>query len=230
MVSKRRLRGIVPAFGLALIASLALGAIGVASASATTQHWYVGGTKLAEGTPTDTAMTGTSEKWVIRWWWLSAPTEVNCTSLSGTNEVENKLGGGIGFLTGKESNPTFTFSGCAFVKPLSARLYCEIPGGKISVYAYGETTEFSAQPSVKFNGVAGTLFEFKAIGTKCPPALKESNFRFTGSFIGISKSATSSLEVTEASSANLIAGAQQATLIGSTKLETSTGKTVTVAP
>jgi Spy/CpxP family protein refolding chaperone len=80
MVSKpRSLKRFMPMLGLALVASLAMSAVGVASASAATQHWYAGGAKIAEKTPTPFVMKGTS-KFVMKWEYQLGHFEVVCSS------------------------------------------------------------------------------------------------------------------------------------------------------
>jgi len=224
MIGKRKsFKRAIPAFGLVLVASLALGAIGVASASAATQHWYVGGTKLAEGTPTSVTMKGTTI-FALGWTYGGANYEVQCTSQKAEGQIENPVGGGAG----TDYGSSFNLSGCTVTKNLPAKLYCTIENGEILMGTNGLTTEFEGKTAVNFSPYGsyftGVFFE----GGKCPLSGLGS-IHLNGSFTGIANSATSSLDFTKTSSA-LLFGGNAATLIGTSKLETTSGQTVTVAP
>jgi|GEM_PF-5262870 len=97
MVSKRRIyKRAMQAFGLAIVASLALSA----AAMAATEHWYVAGSKLAEGTWAPQKMEAEKGKsFVISVALAGNKTPFTClsqTSNSTEAEVENPLGGGLG--------------------------------------------------------------------------------------------------------------------------------------
>jgi hypothetical protein len=218
MISKRKsFRRAIPAFGLALLASLALGAVAAGSASAATQHWYVGGTKLAEGTPTAVAMNGTAP-FFVAWKIAGLEFEVKCTTQKGGGTIENPVGGGAGVAAGTQP----TLSGCTVVR---GGKQCSVTD-PISISAQvNNATEFEAKPAVKF-APAGTVFFELWIGGTCP---WNGSFNFNGSVTSIANNATSSLEFTKASSA-LFVGGNKATLVGTSKLETTGGATVTVAP
>jgi hypothetical protein len=242
MVSKSNsFRRAIPAFGLALIASLALSAVAAGSASAATQHWYAcepnGGSKsyedsacskevtpglgsygmikLWEGTSTPSAMTGTTG-FTLKVRWFSIQVEINCsTQTSSEGTVENPTGKGAG-----TANGTLSFSGCTVAKP--SNCFHKAP---ITIAVKGEATEFGGKPAVKFTPVGGG-FDLTFEGEKCP--LKEKVFPISGSFTGIQNSATL-LEFTQASSA-LKAGTEPVTLEGTSKMETSKGERLKLAP
>lgn len=238
MVSKPSwLRRAVPAFGLALIASIALSAAAAGSASAATQHWYVchatkptfghfedqfcskavksGGNYEQEKLfgVTGLAMNGTSN-FTLKWK-VGGQFKVSCSSQSiSEGTIENPSGGAAGTAHG-----TLLLSGCNVVEPSGCSVHNPI-GIKVS----GEATEFNGQPAVKFTPVGGG-FELSLEGAKC--AFRGDSYLFFGSFTGIY--AAGSLEFTQASSA-LTVGAQPATLEGTSKIETSKGEALKVAP
>jgi hypothetical protein len=215
MISKRRSpRLLKSTLGVALAASLAFGVVGVASASAATQHWYVGGNKLAEGVPTSVAMKGTTQ-FFLRWSLAKANYEIRCTSQKGGGTITNPAGGGAG-TTGATQ---FILSGCTF---FGGGKNCAV-SETIESTVYGGAVEFEGKPAVEFSN--GAVFEPPFYGQGCLAKV----IVFTGSFTGIANSATSSLEFTKASSAMSVGG-EKATLEGTSKLETTSGKAVTVAP
>ena len=220
MIGKRKsFKRAIPAFGLVLVASLALGAIGVASASAATQHWYVGGTKLAEGTKTNVTLKGTTN-FYFAWTNGSSTWEAKCTSQTGESTIENPTGGKAGTYAASGTS----LSGCTRVRPAGVK-GCQIPGGTIYLGAYGADTEFESKSAVEFLPVGGSFADFWL--DECPGGV--GHIIISGSFTGIANNATSSLEFTKASS-SLIVFAHPATLVGTSKLETTGGQTVTVAP
>ena len=224
MVSKRRSsKRTISALGLALVASLALGAVGVASASAATQHWYVGGTKLAEGTPTSVTMKGTTS-FSLFFTYGGGVFEFKCTSQNSEGTIENPTGGSAG----TDSKGPFKLSGCTRVRPLGSK-GCQIQNGEVNISTSGVATEFESKSAVTFGPQEGSLFfSIGFEGSNCAlPTLLVS-----GSLTGIANNATSSLEFTKTSSKIYWGGneANPITLVGTSKLETTSGQTVTVAP
>jgi len=222
MVCKpRSFKTLIGTFGVALMASLTLGAVGVASASAATQHWYVGGTKLAEGTPTSITPKGTTS-FNLAWKFQGINFEFKCTSQEGNGTIENPAGGGAG----TDYGSSLVLSGCKGVRPVGAP--CEIIGGSINMGTNGVADEFEAKPAVKFSQLGSAFTEIWLSGC----SYKAYNpYVLEGSFTGIANSTTSSLEFTKASSAIHFGAFQYpVTLVGSSHLETTGGQTVTVAP
>jgi hypothetical protein len=222
MVSKRNsFRALMPALGVALVASLVLAVVGVASASAATQHWYVDGSKLAEGTPTNVTIKNTTN-FNLGWTYVGGQKwEFKCTSQNGEGTVENPVGGGAGSTTTK-----FTLNGCTRVAPSGEAGWCKLSGGAIAMEVNGGTaTEFEAKSAVKFNPFGGQFTEFWL--TNCPLE----RITLSGSFTGIAAKGPTGwvFEFTKASSA-MSWGPYPATLVGTSKLETTTGKSVTIAP
>jgi hypothetical protein len=224
MIRKRR--SLKHMLGVALVVSLAFAVVGVASASATTQHWYVGGTKLAEGTPTGFTMKNTTD-FTFRFS-IGGGVEFvfKCTSQNSEGVIENPTGGGAGNF---KSAMQFTLSGCTRVTPLGKE-GCQIQGKTIYMTLSGTATEFESKSAVTFTEWEsnGKLFSIWMEGENC--IFKGNGLTFYGSFTGIANNPTSSLEFTKASSAFSWGGKYPASFSGTSKLETTTGKTVTVAP
>lgn len=217
MVSKSRsFRRAIPAFGLALSASLALSVVGVASASAATQHFYVGGTKLAAGTPTGFTMKGTTN-FTLTWHVNGIEIPIVCSSQKAEGTIENPAGGGAGVV-----KPFwFTLNGCEVQYEEGEESECKVTIKE--AHLKGEATEFEGKSAVKFTPDVGPyLFSWVYV---CG-----SLTNFQGSFTGIANNATSSFEFTKASSAMTAGGVKGQTLVGTSKLETTSGKTLTVAP
>ena len=221
MVRKRRsLRILLSTLGVAAVASLAVGAIGVASASATTQHWYAGN-KLAEGAPTGFKVNSAALV-ILQWKVTGSEMSIRCTSQTGEGTLENPVGGGAG--TYEFTKALLTLSGCKFWTPSA----CWLPGESMSFsVTKGATTEFEGKPAVKFSGTGlkETLLSFTpqgcALGTQY----------FSGNFTGISNEKTQTFEFPETnwSITNKNSGGK-AILAGSTHLETTSGQAITVAP
>lgn len=239
----RPLKRMISAIGLTLLASLAIGAIGVASASAATQHWYMcknvgagGGayapfcgkvglpfshelSKLPAGSSTGVTMNGTTG-FALNWTISGAPFAISCSSQSGAGTVENPTGG----LAGKASISSFVLSGCTVSSPTGG---CKVKTGKIPLLVNtGSATEFESKPALSL-APSGSLAEFSFEG--CSSGGLNQNYKFTGKFTGIMNNETSSLEFTKASS-GIFYGAQKVTLEGTSKIETSAGDTLRLAP
>jgi hypothetical protein len=93
---------------VALAAICALGAVPTASASAAEAHWYVGGTKVAENTPTAITGTGTGTSSLSATIGTVNITITCTTEMSSGGTILNPTGGGMG--TG--SKIVLVFSGC----------------------------------------------------------------------------------------------------------------------
>jgi hypothetical protein len=243
----RSFKHAISAIGLALVASLALGALAAGSASAANQHWYscqyVGAkkgsyedqfcskevpvesgsyalTKLKAGVPEGFALNGTTS-FTFKWSIYSLQFEIKCTTQKSENgTIENPVGGGAG-----TARLTFLFSSCTVVKPSN----CTVKQ-PITLEFKGEATEFEGKPAVKFVSVGGgeALFTLSLEGEKC--AGKGKSFVFYGSFAGIANNDSSSLEFTQASTAGITIGGKSASLEGTSKMETTSGKTLRLAP
>jgi hypothetical protein len=243
-VKPRPLKRMISAIGLTLLASLAIGAIGVASASAATQHWYtcknVGEgkgpyapfcgkegppfsyklSKLPEGSPTGLTMNGTTN-FALNWTISGAPFAISCSSQSGEGSIENPTGG----LAGKAYTTSFVLSGCTVSSPPASG--CKVKTGKIPFFVYANSaTEFEGKPAVKF-APSSSLTEFSFEG--CVNKALNTTRQFNGTFTGIMNNETSSLEFTKASS-NIVFAGGKVTLEGTSKIETSAGDTLRLAP
>lgn len=196
MVSRSRLlKRVLPA----LVAVMAFSVVGVASAHAE-QHWYVGGSKLAAGTPAEETMTGvktgelvkTKEGWVEKPSWTMTfnyvgTVEITCTGQSGTGSVENPLGGAAGL-----GESGFVLSGCKVATPSN----CSV---RDTVYAewgtihfrplHEEATEVAGKSAVRFSSLSGTIttLKFGNVGGKnC--FLSPIQLELYGSFTGVQES------------------------------------------
>jgi hypothetical protein len=241
MISKARTsKRALTAFGLALVASLALSALATGSASAATQYWNVckeggngtyldsvcseeaipsgsggyGLSRLWAGTPTSSVMTGTTG-FTLSWTLSGIKVQVNC-SQAAEGTVENPVGGGAG--AGKFN---LTLKNCTVVKPSN----CTV--GPISMSLNSTATEFGGKPAVKFAPSEGVvLFTLNLQGSKC--VFGGTYFEISGSFTGILNS-SSLFEFTGASSAMQIGG-NAVTLTGTSKMEDASGRRMKVAP
>jgi hypothetical protein len=217
MVSRyKSFRVLLAAFGAALVASLALSAAGVTAASAATQHWYVGGPKLAEGVPTGVTMKNTTG-FTLKWKSGGINFTVSCSSENGEGTIENPVGGGAG-IAYMES---FTLSGCTVTAPKT----CKVKGGQIATSLSGKATEFEAKPAVEFGPWGWESPLFVVTIEECGLS---GYYNFYGSFTGIAPTAKS-IEFTEASSA-ITFGGVKATLAGTSRLQTTTEQSVMLKP
>lgn len=182
-------------------------------------YWYVGGKKLATGTPTSFSMTSTAN-FTLRYypWGAFNPNNpqvfLTCSLPKTEGTLENPASGGVGI----SSLEGGYLTGCT-VKPKT----CE--GKLLMSNLVGEASEFEGKPAVNFE-TSEVVFETLVFGEKCPfgyqPNLLGGNFR------GILNSETSSVSFTKASS-NLYLGGYAAWLeSGTAKLETASGETVTL--
>jgi hypothetical protein len=131
---------------VALAAISALGAVPTASASATEAQWYVGGTKLAENTPTaiTATATGTSALTVTI---ATVHIEITCTAMmSSAGTMLNPTGAGMGTASGV----VLVFSGCT-VDPTSQ--HCSVTGVTV-----GDPTGTITTASLKGTAEAGMKF------------------------------------------------------------------------
>jgi hypothetical protein len=185
-----------------------------------TRYWYVGGEKLAPSTPMGIKANGT-KNFVIQWKLTGVNFEVTCTTqTSKESTIENPAKEAAGVATVK-----LLLSGCTINQPSSCTVNTPIELG-----VAGAATEVEGVSAVKFTGTMGpenTIMTVNLSGAECP--YKSTSFLFKGSFTGIANNATSSLEFSKANSAMTMAG-EKATLEGTSKIETTTGKTVSVAP
>lgn len=246
MVSRpKSLRRVLPAFGLALVASLALSAIAMAgSASAATQNWYscknVGAGKGAYEDPACTKAGGTK---TYAWDKLATATsfktkntvpftfklnislttiEFKCSSVVGEGKLENTVSGG------NTSSFPLSLTSCTVTKPIKNCSLAE----PLTIGVVGQATEVGGVPAVKFSPTVGTiLFGFEMLNAgagSCP--FNHNHFYIEGSLTGIMNNATSSLDFTSTSSALTYGGKPNATLVGTSKLETSAGEALKLAP
>lgn len=220
MISKHRsLRRLMPAFGVALVASLALSAVGAASASA--YHWYAGGTKIAPGVPTGFLVNGTSS-FSVKWTMSGAQFQVKCSSENGEGTMENPAGGGTGTL----SMSALTLGGCTVYRPEGSGCKVGNGGTVTTMPIVGKAAEFESKPAVTLSPAAGgTLFVFTL--ESCKNALLNHIYEIAGSINGFANGATSSLEFTKASS-SLIYGGIPAWVEGTTHWETTAGQALSV--
>ncbi len=259
MVRKHRsLKKLLAAFGVAMVAALAMSVVSVASASAASQHWYTcksqkgsgfyststcNGKKLEKPsgdyewvklpevkTPTKVALKGTSP-FTLKFNSNGVIIEIACTTLSGEGSIANDstLEGG----PGSASNTSFKFKGCTV--PTAAKCSIWTPGNGTGSYSFlvkGEDIEFEGKPAVKFSGSEGsTLTEITFLGSEC--GINGTSVAVSGTFTGISNSAivgTNALfEFTAASSA-LQVGLNPVTFKGTNEIVTTTGNLVKIAP
>jgi hypothetical protein len=220
MTLKRISKRTIPA----LVAALALSAVGVASASAATQHWYAGGIKLAEGTTTSYTMKGTSS-FSLKWTNAGAQFAISCTTQKGEGTVLNPLGGGAGTVSPK----SFVLSGCTVTRPEGTG--CKLKGNELYFYVNdGEATEYESKSAAYFDSASGNeiaIFAFE--GCKGSFAFLNGLVQhFNGSLTGVMNK-SGALEFTQTSSA-ITWGAFPASFEGTAKLETTSGASITVAP
>lgn len=249
MVSKSSpLWRLIPAFGLALVASIALAGIAAGSAGATTQHWYTcknvgkgagvyseagcavkGGSKsysLEQLTaPAGFNMSPFSGGMKLLWVISGSTFEISCTSQGTEGTVENPFGGGSGLLT--EKSNVFLLAGCTLPKEPN----CHLENNQIILATTGVAGEFAglSGPGVMFSpvGVGNTLGEVNFIGSCIL-----SGFRIlTGHFAAVAKK-TEAGDYFEfgAAGGSLELEGRQAALIGKSKFVTTAGEPLTVAP
>lgn len=248
MVSKRRsLRRAVPAFGLVLIASLALTGIASGTASAATQHWLscinigekgmykdAGCTEVGtKGSPhpyswshlLSTSYTMKSNtNFIMSFFIQGISLEISCSQESG-GIVANPSGGGAGTITAS----SFKLSGCTVLKP--AKNTCVVENGQVIFGAFGEATEFEGKPAVRFVPAGGAWsFGGLSLGDGSSSCGLRGRYEIRGSFTGVVNSATASLDFTKASSELNIGMSYLGTLVGTSKLELATGEAWKIAP
>ncbi len=223
MVSKSRTsRRAISAFGMALVASLALSVVGVASASAATQYWYGEKGKLSEGKPSGFTMAGSST--FVMYWIAPAGTHpVTCTVQKSEGTVENPVGGAAG--TAKASS--FVLSNCT----MTTLPGCKVKEGKIEMVPLkAVTTEATSglktYPAVEFSPQEGTLLFYLTL-TSCSQSGYNISWPFYGSFIAISKTGFA-LEFLKQGTMHWSAGPAQ--LTGTSKLLTTGGEGLYIAP
>jgi hypothetical protein len=218
MIGKRKsFKRAIWGFSLALVASLALSAAAAGSASAATQHWYAGGTKLAEGTSTNYTMKGTTNFVFTVYVNGSFLPQITCTSMESKGTMENPTGGGAGVL----NSNNFEISNCTYKKIKSCSGYIVVKS------PYSVATEFGGKPAVKFTESYSEFIVLVMQGTEC---LLNSMSFFGGSFTTTVNNATSSLEFTAAGSEITYSHSGKTRLEGTSKIETTGGQAVTVAP
>ncbi len=255
MVSKpRSLKRMIPAFGLALIAALALSAVAAGSASAATQNWYScknvgagsglfedaacskeGGskafawTKLATKTPTGFKMSGSSGFTMEVPFGGGIGVTIGCSGQASEGTIENQAygKGTVGVLS--EAKASFILSGCTVTKPEGYG--CVVPSTLHFEQMAGEATEFEGKPALKFSPLngGGVLITFTISGCSGGAGLFNGEHQMKGTLTGIANSSTSSLEFTKASSKISqfgIAGA----FVGTSKMETTAGEALKLAP
>lgn len=199
------------------------------------EHWYGGGAKLAEGVATGFTMkkweSGSNFK--MKWSFATIENEVSCTSQSivskggGAITALNPSGGGAGALAlGTENAGTFVLSGCTVTKPS----HCTIPGGMVRIpVSGGQTGEASGKPAVTFNPLSSEqIFELSyGGGSECFYNGQTMPFGVEG-LTGIALSKPSSSLEFNGRFANF--SGKPVTLEGVSTIETTTGKTLTIAP
>lgn len=244
MASRRSyLRRMIPAFGLALIASLALGALAAGSASATTQHWYSCKNVGASSGGYASSACQEPSKGNFEWSELSAATSssmkgtapltvlatisgikfyVSCTSAQANGSAENPSGGGAGRLT-FEGIGSLAFTGCTVLSPEPTT--CQVKEGKIAFNAVtAEATEFEGAPAIKFQPAEGTTLAGVTL-EGCKKTLFNGTKLLAGSVYGVSSNTSGDFEFTQASTSKYLTwGGQAAILAGKAKLETESGE------
>jgi hypothetical protein len=217
------LRKLLPAFGLALLASLVLSALGVASASAANQYWYsCMKTKATESScpvpwskvneSRSFSMKSTSS-FVISIRVFTTNRTVSCSSQAAkSGNLYNGPAAGYADISEGEG---FKLSGCYDVGTPACAVSAE------GFYVHGESTEMEGKPAIKFVPKSGkilfTLTFYDAAGKKCPEALKGVKPIEGGGFVGISNGSTSSLEFT-ATGGSLKYGGWPVTIVGTSKI------------
>lgn len=203
--------------GLALVAVLALSAIAAAGpASAATQHWYAGGSKLAQGVPTE--VTGKAAgTFIFKWDFSGVEVEISCSEMSTAGTVENPSGGGAGTLSGG----SLELKKCNVQKPS-----CVVKNQEISFNTLkGQLTEQSGKPAIKYEPASGTTF-FSLTLEKCAIA---ATYNVKGSLAAFLPEENSNFYTFNQQSTALTIGGTPADLIGIYTLSTLGEEEVSVA-
>ncbi len=186
-----------------------------------TQYWYVGGSKLAFGTPTNVTLKG-SGTFTLKWKLNGATFQVDCSTLAADEAKIENVNGSANTL----SEYTLFLNGCSTPKLKSGAPTCTVP--QIVMATRAVTGESLGKSAVKFSPATGSGAFTVQLNGECAGG-HGTTYEFSGGFNGISNSATSSLELTEKTS-ELTIGGNSATLAGTMSIETTGGKTVAVQP
>jgi hypothetical protein len=172
-------------------------------------------TKIAAATPTTFSAASTTS-FALKLTLFGAPVAISCSAQASSGTLENPTES----KTANVSGTSFKQTGCTVTEPPK----CSVPGAALTfVTLKGRAIEFEKGPSIKFEPSSGTTLEsFEFTGSEC--VLAGTVFSLTGSFYGIDKPSTSSLEFTKASSAGLRVGATAVALEGTTKIQTAAGE------
>ncbi len=156
-------------------------------------------------------------------WTLGGVTfTAKCTSQSGTGTIDNPSGATV-------SSASNLLSGCSITKP--AESGCHFKGNALWILNFsGINWEWEAKPALKFTP-SGNFAEFSLEGCSGGFAfLNGSVLSISGWFSGLVNNATSSIEFTQASTAGLTMSGQPVSLVGTSKIETTAGEVLKLAP
>jgi hypothetical protein len=212
------------AFGLALVAALALGVVGIASAAAATQHWYTEKGKLASGKSTG-FVNSSSKPFVIVWKTSGGTHTFTCSSQKSEGTLENPAME----VAGTAKTSSFVLVNCTISSP--AFIGCKIKGGQIAMeplkgVAIETTIGSTSYPAIEFSPQSGTLL-FSPTFTECAQPGYNISWPFYGTFTAISQKAGWALEFKQS---NIHGALGTATLEGAGKLTTTGGEGIYIAP
>ncbi len=201
-----------------LFVMFAVSAITSASASATTQRWFVKGEELASGKVEKVVSKGT-EKFILKSTALALTVKIECTTEKSKGTIENPSGGGAG-----KGTDVIEFSGCTVPEPAGEGCKITEP---IKAEASMELVEFSEKAADEFKPKTTNFTEL--VFTGCSSTELDKTYPIKGTDTGIALNTTSELEFTN-TSGNLTYGGEPAKLKGKSELELESGGGVQIGP
>lgn len=215
----RSSKRMLSALALAIVAALALTA---SAASAVTLHWNVGGTRLAQGTPTK--VVGKSvERFTLGYSIAGQNLKVECSSMASGGTIENPSGGAAGTMASISSS----LSGCAVAEP-SGKL-CVVEPTLPFESLKGAAAEQSSSAAIKYTPALGSYvisFSLK----NCTVESMNHSYSFAGSVQSRARTSNQSVYAFDATSGSALTfGGQPAFVTGAYELTSESGAPVTLA-
>jgi hypothetical protein len=199
--------------GIVMLAVCAIGFMAASSAFAAVGHWYIGGTKIAEGSANMKFIEGTGTVTAQLKVTLSGTAvNITCKKADTTATVENPTGGGAGLT----SNGTITFTECTVdAEEVTGCVVKNEGGTNGTITLTGLKGSLPTTTTEQFEPTTGTTFVTLVI-SGCSNAGVNTTAAVTGIAKGV-QNASSEVEFTETSGSTLMLGVHPAKFIAKFK-------------
>jgi hypothetical protein len=199
------------ALGFMLLSACMFAAVLVSSAAAAGGHWYINGTKLAEGTKKNIEGTATATA-QLKYTFAGVAVNITCKKADTTAGVENPVGG----LQGTTASSTLTLTECTVdAEEVTGCMVKNSGGTSGTIVISGVIAEVLTSSTIQVEPFSGTQLVTLVI-EGCSNGLLNTSLALSGHANGV-QNATNEIEFTETSGSSLTVGVHAAKFIGKFK-------------